>query len=304
VLEPGTWALWEEVRGASGKKEWVQVGAGVTSLDHVPLAVFYAGERRGPQMVTPPLINLAREQLALFRLEAAEQNVETRGAFMMLAANGMMPPAEGSEIVVGPMAVLFGGENGSWAMLEPSGSTFEHFRLKVDAKKQEMRRLGMQPLLPGTGSVTATATGVEAAKAHSLVQTWALRFADTMEAALSMLGEWIGDSSEPEVAIHTDFGLDVTGQDDATLLALRENRTISRIALVDEMKRRGRLMADYDPEEDQEQIDAETEAAMALLPDIVPGQPGAAGGENEDQGGEDTPPGNRPPVGNGAAGIA
>lgn len=289
VLEPGRWELWQETKDAGGRKTWTRTSEGTTTkngapLPIVPMVLFYTGKKAGPQMVRPPLVNLARMQVDLFRLENSLVNVENRGAFPMLAANGMQAPTDGNALVVGPMSVLFGGEGGEWAMLEPDGVVFEHFRLRIDAKMQEMRRLGMQPLLPGSGTITATASGIEAAKAHSAVQMWALGLKDALEQALKIMADWMGEASSPEVFVHTDFDVGLAlDQSLQTLLAMKEQGVISGRTLTDEMKRRNVLSAEYDYEEDQEERDEE----MALLPDIGTGDPAGAQDDTSDDGEDD-----------------
>ena len=298
VLEPGIWELWEENETpVNGKKEWVRVDKGTTTLSYVPLVVFSTGERCSAQHVPPPLTNLARMQRDLFRSEAAAQNVENRGAFMMLAANGMTPPEEGKELVIGPMSVLFGGADGEWVMLEPAGSTLEHFRLKIDAKMTEMRRLGNQPLTPGSAAITATATATEADKSHSLVQKWALRYRDAAQKAFGIACDWIKEAAKPEVFVHTEFAIDMLGgQDDQTLLAMHEQRVISKDTVRTEMKRRGRLSSEYDAAKDDAALTKELEDLMDLMPDVV-----GSGDEEGTQPAQGTPPGKKPPTAKPAA---
>jgi hypothetical protein len=129
------------------------------------------------------------------------------------------------------------------------------------------------------------------------VQEKALALKNVLEEALAMMGDWIGEKVEPEVFVHVDFGVDMlTGQDDQTILLMHEQRVISKETVRDEMKRRGRLAADYDGEEDDALIESEMEAMMALLPDVAP-----AGGDegNPPTGGK--PPPKKPPTAKPAA---
>lgn len=271
VLEPGEWWLYRKVKGENNREDWIVEAAGLTTLDYVPLVVFETGK-------VPPLAKIARMQVELYRQENNLKSILSRTAFPLYAANKMTPPPEGEKLTIGPGAVLFGGAEGEWQILEPAGSSIEQQRAVIEAIKQEMRRLGMQPLLPGTGDITATATGVEAAKAHSWVQEKALALKDALEQALMIMGDWIGETVEAEVFVHTDFGVDMlTGQDDQTILMMHEQRVISKETVRDEMKRRGRLAADYDGEEDDALIDAELEKMIDLIPDVEPSTDGSEG---------------------------
>lgn len=287
VLEPGAWYLFRKAKDAKANKElWLLEAEGVTTLDYVPLVLFKTGTQ-------PPLIKIARMQIELYRRENNLKSIESRTAFPVYAANGMGRPDE--PLVIGPGAILFGGEGGDWQLIEPSGSSMEQVRTSVEGIKTEMRRQGMQPLLPGSGDITATATGVEAAKAHSVVQNWALDLKDALEQAWTMAGDWVGEKVEPEIIVHTDFGIelaDIAG--DQTLLALHEQRVISREAIIDEMKRRGRLMSDYDAEADKELIDAELDAMMDLLPDPMAAEDDPTGGGTQPPAKPGKPPAAKP----------
>ena len=270
VLEPGRWSLYRRDDSAPGRtaaSKWLLEDEGVfTPLRFVPMVVFEVGD-------APPLAKIARLQIELFRQENNLKSILNRTAFPIFAANGMSAPSEKEKtLTIGPGAILFGGDGGSWSILEPQGTTIQQLREVIDGIKTEMRRLGMQPLLPGTGTITATASGIEAAKAHSAVQMWALKLKDALEQMLAIMGAWVGEQVEAEVFVNTDFGIELADRaDDQTILALYEQGVVSKSTVRDEMKRRGRLSADYDGDEDDERIEEETAAAMALVPDIKPG---------------------------------
>ena len=48
-------------------------------------------------------------------------------------------------------------------------------------------------------------TGQVAVKANSAVQAWTWRFKDALEEAWRITSLWMGQKTEPEVVIHTDF---------------------------------------------------------------------------------------------------
>lgn len=263
VLTPGTWEIWE-VRGEGKQASWQMTESGVSTIGVVPLTVFYAGKRMGPQHVKPPLVNLARMQVELFRKENNLKSVLNRTGFPIIAMNGVSQPTESIDVGIGPGTLLYSGPGASVEIIEPNGATMEQLREDIAEHKQEMRRLGMQPLLSSTGSVTATATGVEAAKAHSIVQQWALGLKDTLENAFRLTAGWLGETVEPEVFVHTDFGADIQNAEDIrAVLSLRDGGDLSREATLTEMKRRGVLAGDFDIEADAILVEAEA-------PDLPP----------------------------------
>ncbi|MEX7103008.1 DUF4055 domain-containing protein, partial [Pseudomonas aeruginosa] len=69
----------------------------------------------------------------------------------------------------------------------------------------DMRRLGMQPLTQTSGEPTATGQNIEAAKAHSAVEAWAMALKDALEQAWVFTCEWIGEDTNVECIVSTDF---------------------------------------------------------------------------------------------------
>jgi hypothetical protein len=66
---PPTWRLWEKPQAnAAGEKSWREVAEGVFApLTEIPLALFWTGEREGPQYVRPPLYAIADKQIELYQ---------------------------------------------------------------------------------------------------------------------------------------------------------------------------------------------------------------------------------------------
>lgn len=250
VIEPGQWQLWE--KKANG---WELVSEGTMTLPQVPLALFYTGERQGPQLVKPPLSDLADMQIELYRKLSRQDEIETYAGSPMLAGIGIAVDTD-HPIQLGPKRVLFAppmGENKStdWKYVEPSAQNLKEVRESVRDVIQDMRRLGMQPLVRESGDVTATATSVEAAKAHSAVEAWALALKDVTEQAFVFTSQWLGQEASVEVEVDTDFAVDPFSQ--AALTALKDARATSDIThrtYLSGLRRFGVLPSDLDVDEE------------------------------------------------------
>jgi hypothetical protein len=256
ILEPGRWELWEVV---GDKNEMVQVGEGTIALPLIPLALFYTGRRDHGSHPKPPLADLADMQFELYRALSREDEILTFAGSPMLTANGMGPPEGGKTIEVGPKRVLFAPNNGagqtSWDFIQPAAANIEQIRKHIESIIDDMRRLGMQPLLPRSGDLTATVGALEAAKAHSAVEAWANGLKDALEQALVFTAEWLNEKPTAEVGVHTDFGVDIDGGADmAELLKARMAGEISRETYWDEMLRRGKLGPQFDPTVEEERL--------------------------------------------------
>ncbi len=104
-------------------------------------------------------------------------------------------------------------------------------------------------------------------KAHSAVQAWALLFKDGLETAWQYTCDWLNRSDKPEVAVYTDFGVDLTAQTELdSLLKAQAQGILSKQTIQKEFKRRGVLADDFDPDE-EEQILAEED--QGLTPEVA-----------------------------------
>lgn len=277
------WQLWEERKspGAKDGKTWEKIGEGPITLPEIPLALFFTGEREGAQFVRPPLRDLAHMQIELYQATSRKEEILTFAGAPMLSAKGLAPPADGEvKIEVGPKRVLFappaldGGQTG-WEFVQPAAANIKEIRDDVAGIVDDMRRLGMQPMTQRSGTVTATATSVEAAKAHSAVEAWAVALKDALEQAFVFTAMWLAEPATAEVFVDTDFS--VATLESAPLDALAKARAakdISRKTYVDELRRRDVLGPQFDRDADEEALaeemaDLEPEEAI----DPATGQP-------------------------------
>jgi hypothetical protein len=286
VLDPGTWQVWRE----NDKKEWGVHDQGATSLPYVPLVIWFTGERKGDHEVKPPLKDLADLLIELYRALSREDEVLNFAGYPMLSGNGFNKPAE--KIVVGPRSILYApgaeGITTSWTFIQPDSSNLAEIRAKIGAIQADMHRLGMMPMVQKAGGISATATAVDTAKAHSVLQMWSITLKDALEQAFVIAEAYGKRESKVEIDVFTDFTADPFAQ--APLNALREARKsgdLSRRTYWQGLRRFDVLPADFDAEAEDEQIATETEGLEPEQPidprtglPIV--QPGDAGG-TEDQ---------------------
>jgi hypothetical protein len=265
---PATYEVFQAVRNDIGADHWVSKSAGNISIGVIPMVPFITGERaEGSWRVRPPLKDLAYMQITLFQMEANRAVVQANTAFPITVMQGVEKPAGSAGITLGPRSVLWfppisdSGQYGDCHREEPAGSSAQSLREDVAEHKREMREAGMQPLVPTSGNLTATATAVSEAKAHSAVEAWAHGLKDALEQAFVITGLWLGEGIEtPSVRVHTDFGL--TGKDVEELRVLMEmnnpdHKLISDEAVILEARRRGLLGPEYDMAADRKLIETE-----------------------------------------------
>ena len=262
LLEPGLWQLWQ----LDDKKEWQLVDEGTTSItDEVPVALFFTGQRLGTLRTKPPLRDLAEVQVELFRAMSRQDEVLTYAGSPMLAAIGIAKPEPGDaerNITIGPKAVLFappldGTASGKFDFISPDAAVLTEIRNQVGAIVTDMRRLGMQPNTPQSGGVTATATSVEAAKAHSALQAWAMGLKDALEVCFYFTSRFLAVEQQKPVTVEvfTDFVTGDQSTTEATVLLLAERQLVlSKQTVREELKRRSLLGPDFQEGEEDGRI--------------------------------------------------
>jgi hypothetical protein len=262
---PATYEVYEQVSNGRRKAAWELIEEGPISIGIIPLVPFVAGERDvASWVVRPPLRDLAYMQVTEFQMESNRDRVQTMTAFPVGVVQGMAVPDE--PIGMGPRTVFFFDYKGDSTTLgdfnwrEPSGAAGQMLREDLTEFRKEMREAGMQPLTPQSGNLTATATAVAEAKAHSSVEAWAIGLKDTIEQALVYTYLWLGLPEKKAPALDWTVDLDVGQQsveEMKVVLEMHESRLISEDQAIKEAKRRNLLGPDYDRDEDLEKILAE-----------------------------------------------
>lgn len=251
---------WEEQKDRNGASEWTIVESGVVSVPELPVVPFWTGERAGGALVRPPLASLADRQIELYRSLSRKEEILTYAGSPLLCAQGMEAPQDGGALSVGPRVVLYApGERGSWGYIQPDASNLKEIREDAAELVDHIRRLGMQPLAQRSGGVTATASSIEGARAHSTLQAWALGLKDALEQAFVYLAMFLREPPTVELVVHTDFMSGVAQQLPLDALhKARANKDISRSTYLAGLQRFDALPPDFDAEAD------ELELAMEL----------------------------------------
>ena len=263
---------------------WELVDEGPITIGVIPLVPFVPSDRiDGTWRLRPLLRDLAYMQITEYQMESNLHHVQMMTCFPMLAAEGVRADdMQGLEI--GPRRVLVtepgdGGQAGTYRWLEPTGSSVTVLRDDLERFRGVMRETAMQPLTPQSGNLTATATAVAEAKAHSAVQAAAWLLKDALEQAFVFTAMWLGQSPDdaPSVDVHTDFGVEQNSVESMrVVLDMNTASLVSREATISEAKRRGILAPEYDPDDDLDAMNAEMEdddTGIAVVPPLPP-QPG------------------------------
>lgn len=244
---------------------WKVIGEGTLRIPMIPLVPYVVGRRKAASWrFDPPMKDAADVQEKHYQQETNLENVKDRMCFPVLVGMGVPRKDEqGKEVEIpyGPSTVLFApvlgeGKHGDWKLLEPSAESMKFLASDLDATERRLRELGRQPLTAQSGNLTVVTTAVAAQKANSAVQAWAWNLKDALEQAFRFTCMWLNDDvSEPDVFVHTDFGIELAdGTSMDRIIKMRQARDLDRQTLWTEAQRRGDLSTDFNPEEAEKRL--------------------------------------------------
>lgn len=274
---------WRRSSRGLGGSGWDEVENRITELKNISLVTFYT-QREDFMVSKPPLLDLAYLNINHWQSESDQLATLTVSRFPMLAASGVTEwsgenGAGGSSIIVGPHALLTTDDpQGRFYYVEHSGAALQAGNKHAADLEARMALYGAQLLKPRPDRETATSRSLDEAAATAPLQRMTFAFVDAVNTALKITSELGGFDFAGSVRMKTDFALaDNEVTDLQTIVAIRKDREISRLASLQELKRRNVMHDDYDPEKDVEQLKKEKEE----LGDIFPAPKTPFGGNPE-----------------------
>jgi len=248
------------------KPVWERVDAYATSLDRIPLVTFYA-DKAGFMDGKPPLEDLADLNIRHWQSTSDQVAILTAARFPILAISGGADPS-GKGITIGPYGYIELPDKDAKAYyVEHTGAAIASGAEDLKTVEAQMADYGAQFLRKRPGNPTATARALDSAEATSPLQDMVLRFADAVAQALDLTARWMRLPSGGSVMLATDWGPEEVDQAElATIQRTREMRDISRVAYLEELKRRGIMSDAYDAEKDAALLEQETMAVFGAPP--------------------------------------
>lgn len=200
VLTPGAWQVWRKKPDGSG---WMVHQSGVTSLKKIPFVFFY-GLRKGFGVGAPPLLDLAYMNVEHWQSSSDQQTILHVARVPILFAKGF---ADGEPLTIGAAsAVRSNRENADLTWVEHSGAAIEAGRQSILDLEDRMRQTGAELLIQQPATATATQVTTESEGNRSALQAIVEDFEESLETCLKLMSEWVGESFEPDVQLHKDFG--------------------------------------------------------------------------------------------------
>lgn len=229
-LTPGHYEVWRQVETGPKVGEWMIAEEGDISngspMLGVDAVILRTGEPVGEWAVRPPLLDLAYLQVELWKALSNVAEVLEYSASPMLVAKNIGVQFDNSDgVKTGPRACLTCAEGGDWHYIQPEAANIGQIREHVRDVIADAQRLALQPMLVRHG-MTATEVGLQAAKAHSALESWALALKDALQTALGRTIPWMTYDDRktigawtPVINVHADFASEI-GKNETSRLVL------------------------------------------------------------------------------------
>lgn len=279
VIEPGQWRTFRrsELASPDGKiaaGDWILYGAGTSSLNKITLAPVYIN-RSEYMMGLPPHEKLAEINIAHWQSSSDQRNIVHVARVPILFWAGK---TDDDKVVVGVNSVMFSRDpNAKLMYVEHSGAAIASGEQDITSLENQMQAMGLLLLTPSVGSQTATGEMRDDSKENSPLAMMARSLGDALEMSLGFMAEYMGlGDSGGSVMVNTDYGIQAGSATDLQWLTqLAVANKLSPETLWSELQRRGTLSDSFDPEVEQDRLDAakpNIEAATPMNLDLDPSE--------------------------------
>lgn len=252
------WAL----RRTEGEDQWVAEDRGAMSIDEIPVAVGYHGERRGVLESEPPHLSLALENIKHYQLVSDNDHVLHVASVPLLAIFGA-DPDDVQE--VGPnSAFRFAQPDAKMQYVEPQGNGLDAMERRIQKSEYRMAILGLSTLMSESRAPeTATSKRINKAEADSALSAHARATQDAAEEAIRLTAKWLGlEDQMPDrgdvrwVNVNNDFeNLPIDAQTITAIANLVSIGKLTQETMWEILKRGEILPEDFDPEREAELLE-------------------------------------------------
>jgi hypothetical protein len=248
------WSLYRQVK----RNKWeIEVEPTRMEIDRIPLVTFYA-DREDLMFGKSPIEDLVDLNVSHWQSSSDQRNILTVTRFPLLAGSGISD--EESTVEVGPKRMLSTtNPEGKFYYVEHGGASIAAGRQDLQDLEAQMSEYGAEFLKKRPGGMTATARALDSAEATSPLQDATVRFMDAVNQALTITAKFLSLEDGGTVTIKKDFGPETLEQGDMQELGnARRARDLSQEDYWEELKRRGTLRDEFDPDENRRRLEAES----------------------------------------------
>lgn len=255
--------VFEETNTQSDDTDWVVVEEGVLTIDFIPIVTMYTN-KKGFMVGEPLLMDFAYLNIAHWQSDSDQRNIVHVARVPILFSTGLGSNEEGPSsfvLEVGMSTVTKGPKGSTLEYVEHTGAGVDAGQKDLDDLVMRMSSLGLEMITLKPGNVTATGKAIDTAEGVSDLGLLAMEFESMMEEVLDLFGVWLnkGEDAGGTLSVFKDFGIILSDNEDITSLqSMRTAGDISQKTYWNELKRRGLLSDDFDPEDEIDLLDAES----------------------------------------------
>jgi hypothetical protein len=273
VLRPGAFDVYRKQKDAKGNETWALQPelSGLTSLGYIPFVPMY-GKRTGYMMAEPPLKEVAHLNVQHWQSASDQQTILHVARVPILAVMGVEDGFDRNgkpipwQLTIGASSAVRLPKDGDLKFVEHTGAAIQAGTDDLKALEERMRQAGAE-LLVIDQKLTATQVTTENAVGMCALQRIVQTEEDVIDQALQMMADWMGLQESGHVTIFNDFGAATLDDASAQLIVTaQQGGLISKETAINELKRRGKLGADVEAEEEAAKI-AEEGPALGMLGD-------------------------------------
>ena len=265
VIERDAWRLFEkqenETSGGEIKVEWIIIEAGVNTLGVIPLATLYTNQI-GFMMGVPWLEDIAELNVAHWQSDSDQRNLLHIARVPILFATGFGDEDTKFTLSVGSNTFLKGPSSAKLVYVEHSGKGIEAGRNDLKDLEERIQFLGLEAMMKRpSGGMTATQSAIDSAEANSSLGMISQELENMLEEMLDFFGMWMEmpEDSGGSLTVFKDFGIEMADSADIEiLLKAKQAGEISQLTFLKEIKRRGLLSDDFDPQTEIDLLDIES----------------------------------------------
>lgn len=257
VLYPGGWELYNDITGG-----YELAGKGTTTLNYIPFVPLY-GARDQFMCGRPPLLDLAYLNVKHWQSQSDQDTILHVARVPILA---MIGAEDNTQLTVGGSAAVKMPLGADLKFVEHGGAAIKAGAESLDALEDQMIQTGAELLVKNsTGQRTATEAANDAEGNKSDLQRIVETFEDSLDQAVQIAADYVGLGVAGNVSLFKDFGAATLSDASAQLiLSLQQGGLLSKRTSLEELKRRGVLAAEVDPDEELEMAEQDGPALGTL----------------------------------------
>lgn len=228
----------------------------------IPFA-FIGGENNDSEIDEPPMLDLAKLNLAHYRNSADyEDSVFFNGQaqpYISGLTEEWRDHLEENKVYAGSRTVMLLPEGGSYGYAQPQPNTL--VKEAMNGKETQMIALGARLIERGSGAKTATQILSEDSAAHSVLSLCANNVSDAYRLALKWCALFENATGEVDYEISQEYSL---GGDMEAVIKGFMNGILSSQTVFEEFKRQGKIRPDADWETEQARLDAQNDQTAII----------------------------------------